>query len=98
MRLGRRGQVAEQPRPRERMAEQPRPRERMAEQPRPRERMAERAGERATVKGLHEGANPFAGAFAGLIRFNGHPKRAITVAVAAGPPARWLRLGRDGCG
>ncbi len=31
------------------------------------------------VKGLHEGANFFAGAFTGLIEFNGHPKRAITV-------------------
>ena len=31
------------------------------------------------VKGVHEGANFFAGAFTGLIRFSGHPKRAITV-------------------
>jgi hypothetical protein len=31
------------------------------------------------VKGIHEGASFFAGAFTGLIRFNGHPKRAITV-------------------
>jgi hypothetical protein len=31
------------------------------------------------VKGIHEGANFFAGAFTGLITFNGHPKRAITV-------------------
>jgi hypothetical protein len=31
------------------------------------------------VKGLHDGANFFAGAFTGLITFNGHPKRAITV-------------------
>jgi hypothetical protein len=31
------------------------------------------------VKGVHEGANFFAGAFTGLITFNGHPKRAITV-------------------
>lgn len=31
------------------------------------------------VKGLHEGANFFAGAFTGLISFHGHPKRAITV-------------------
>jgi hypothetical protein len=31
------------------------------------------------VKGIHEGANFFAGAFTGLVRFNGHPKRAITV-------------------
>jgi hypothetical protein len=31
------------------------------------------------VKGIHEGANFFAGSFTGLITFNGHPKRAITV-------------------
>lgn len=31
------------------------------------------------VKGLHEGANFFAGAFTGLISFHGHPKRAISV-------------------
>jgi hypothetical protein len=31
------------------------------------------------VKGIHEGANFFAGAFTGLIAFNGHPKRAITI-------------------
>jgi hypothetical protein len=31
------------------------------------------------VKGIHEGANFFAGAFTGLIEFSGHPKRAITV-------------------
>jgi hypothetical protein len=31
------------------------------------------------VKGIHEGANFFAGAFTGLIRFGAHPKRAITV-------------------
>jgi len=31
------------------------------------------------VKGIHEGANFFAGAFTGLIAFGGHPKRAITV-------------------
>lgn len=31
------------------------------------------------VKGIHEGANFFAGAFTGLIRFSGHPKRAITI-------------------
>lgn len=31
------------------------------------------------VKGIHEGANFFAGSFTGLIRFAGHPKRAITV-------------------
>jgi hypothetical protein len=31
------------------------------------------------VKGIHEGANFFAGAFTGLIKFSGHAKRAITV-------------------
>jgi hypothetical protein len=31
------------------------------------------------VKGLHDGANFFAGAFTGLATFPGHPKRAITV-------------------
>ena len=31
------------------------------------------------VKGIHEGANFFAGAFTGLIKFSGHPKRAITI-------------------
>ena len=31
------------------------------------------------VKGIHEGANFFAGAFTGLITFKGHPKQAITV-------------------
>jgi len=31
------------------------------------------------VKGVHEGANFFAGAFTGLIRFPRHAKRAITV-------------------
>jgi hypothetical protein len=31
------------------------------------------------VKGIHEGANFFAGSFTGLISFSGHPKRAITV-------------------
>jgi hypothetical protein len=36
-------------------------------------------GANTIVKGIHEGANFFAGAFTGLIRFNGHPKRAITV-------------------
>jgi hypothetical protein len=33
----------------------------------------------AVVKGIHEGANFFAGAFTGLITFKGHPKREITV-------------------
>jgi hypothetical protein len=36
-------------------------------------------GSNTIVKGIHEGANFFAGAFTGLIRFSGHPKRAITV-------------------
>jgi hypothetical protein len=36
-------------------------------------------GANTIVKGVHEGANFFVGAFTGLIRFNGHPKRAITV-------------------
>jgi hypothetical protein len=31
------------------------------------------------VKGIHEGANFFAGAFTGIITFRGHPKREITV-------------------
>jgi len=31
------------------------------------------------VKGIHDGANFFAGSFTGLISFSGHPKRAITV-------------------
>lgn len=31
------------------------------------------------VKGVHEGANFFAGSFTGLIGFHGHPKRAITI-------------------
>ncbi len=31
------------------------------------------------VKGIHDGANFFAGAFTGLISFSGHPKRAIAV-------------------
>ncbi len=31
------------------------------------------------VKGIHEGANFFAGAFTGLIKFSGHPKREILV-------------------
>ncbi len=33
----------------------------------------------AIAKGIHEGANVFAGAFTGLIRINGHAKWAITV-------------------
>ncbi|MGH2864518.1 MAG: hypothetical protein ACRDJX_04630 [Solirubrobacteraceae bacterium] len=31
------------------------------------------------VNGIHQGANFFAGAFTGLISFNDHPKRAITI-------------------
>jgi hypothetical protein len=31
------------------------------------------------VKGIHEGANFFAGSFTGLIKYSGHAKRAITV-------------------
>ena len=33
----------------------------------------------SVVKGIHDGANFFAGAFTGLIKFSGHPKRAITI-------------------
>jgi hypothetical protein len=36
-------------------------------------------GANTIVKGIHEGANFFAGSFTGLITFTGHPKRAITV-------------------
>jgi hypothetical protein len=31
------------------------------------------------AKGVHEGANLFAGAFTGLLSFSGHPKRALSV-------------------
>jgi hypothetical protein len=58
------------------------------------------------VKGIHEGANFFAGAFTGLITFQGHPKRAITVdwgiallvyLLVGGLLARFIaRLGRSG--
>jgi hypothetical protein len=58
------------------------------------------------VKGIHEGANFFAGAFTDLIKFSGHPKRAITVnwgiallvyLIVGAVLARWLaRLGRGG--
>src|ERR1700683_3767772 len=34
-------------------------------------------GQNTIVKGIHEGANFFAGSFTGLISFSGHPKRAI---------------------
>ena len=33
----------------------------------------------AVVKGIHESANFFAGSFTGMLRFAGHPKRAISV-------------------
>lgn len=36
-------------------------------------------GRNTIVKGIHEGANFFAGAFTGLITFRGHAKREITV-------------------
>lgn len=58
------------------------------------------------VKGIHEGANFFAGSFSGLIRFSGHPKRAVTVdwgialavyLLAGFVLSRWIaRLGRGG--
>jgi hypothetical protein len=58
------------------------------------------------VKGIHDGANFFAGAFTGLITFNGHPKRELTVdwgiaalvyLVAGAVIARWIaRIGRSG--
>ncbi len=58
------------------------------------------------VKGIHEGANFFAGAFTGLITFSGHPKRAITVdwgialiiyLIVGGIIARWIAgIGRGG--
>jgi hypothetical protein len=58
------------------------------------------------VKGIHDGANFFAGAFTGLVTFKGHAKREITVdwgiallvylAVAA-LLARWIAgIGRSG--
>jgi hypothetical protein len=31
------------------------------------------------VKGIHDAANVFAGAFTGLVTFHGHPKRAVSV-------------------
>lgn len=36
-------------------------------------------GGNAIVKGIHESANFVAGSFTGMIRFTGHPKRAISV-------------------
>ena len=58
------------------------------------------------VKGVHEGANFFAGSFTGLLKFTGHPKRelavdwgiALAVWLLAGGLAAWLiaRAGRRG--
>jgi hypothetical protein len=58
------------------------------------------------VKGIHEGANFFASPFTGLIQFNGHPKRAVTVdwgiavlvyLIAGFLISRWIaRVGRGG--
>jgi hypothetical protein len=58
------------------------------------------------VKGIHDGANFFAGAFTGLITFKGHAKREITVdwgiaalvyLIAGAIIARWIsRLGHTG--
>jgi hypothetical protein len=60
----------------------------------------------AVVKGIREGANFFAGAFTGLIKFNGHAKRELTVdwgiaavvyLVVGALIANWIaRLGRGG--
>jgi len=36
-------------------------------------------GANTIVKGIHESANFFAGSFTGMLRFNGHPDRAISV-------------------
>ena len=36
-------------------------------------------GANVIVKGIHESANFFAGSFTGMIRFTGHPERAISV-------------------
>ena len=36
-------------------------------------------GRNTIVKGIHDGANFFAGAFTGLVTFKGHAKREITV-------------------
>ena len=58
------------------------------------------------VKGIHDGANFFAGAFTGLITFNGHAKREITVdwgiaaavyLIVGAVIARWIaRIGYGG--
>jgi hypothetical protein len=58
------------------------------------------------VKGIHEGANFFASPFTGLIKFSGHPKRAISVdwgiallvyLIVGLIISRWIaRLGRGG--
>ncbi len=42
-------------------------------------RVADANPSNSIVKGVHEGANFFAGSFTGLITFQGHPKRAIAV-------------------
>jgi hypothetical protein len=58
------------------------------------------------VKGIHDGANFFAGAFTGLVTFKGHAKREITVdwgiavlayLIVGSLIARWIaRVGRSG--
>jgi hypothetical protein len=58
------------------------------------------------VKGVHDGANFFAGAFTGLITFKGHPKRELTVdwgiaalvyLIVGAVLASWIaRIGRRG--
>jgi hypothetical protein len=58
------------------------------------------------IKGIHEGANFFAGSFTGLITFSGHPKRelavdwgiALVVYLLVGALIAWLiaRVGRSG--
>ena len=50
----------------------------------------------AIVKGVHEGANFFAGSFTGLIRFSGHPKREIAVdwGFAVSSACSWARCSR----
>ena len=58
------------------------------------------------VKGIHDGANFFAGAFTGLVTFKGHAKREITVdwgiallvyLIVGSLIARWVAgIGRSG--
>ena len=58
------------------------------------------------VKGIHEGANFFAGGFTGMIKLSGHPERELTVdwgiaavvyLLAGGLIARFIaRIGRGG--